>query len=106
MFKEYFKELKNLEVYESENGFVLYRIQPPYLYIRDIYVKPEHRRSHLAATMADGLAEFAKTLGCTHMLGDVEPSNQGATASVKVLLAYGMSVAEANQDEIIFIKEI
>jgi ribosomal protein S18 acetylase RimI-like enzyme len=106
MFKEYYKELKNLEVYEEENGFVLYRLQHPYLIIRDIYVKPEHRRSHLAANMADKLAKVAKELGFTHMLGDVEPSNNAATASIKVLLAYGMRVKEANQDEIIFIKEL
>lgn len=106
MFVDYFKELKDLEVYEEDNGFVLFRISPPHLIIRDIYVKPEFRRSHLAARMADGLGEFAKTLGCTHMLGDVEPSNQGATASVKVLLAYGMRVHQANTDEIIFIKEL
>lgn len=106
MFKEYFKELKDLHVYEEENGFILYKLQPPYLYIRDIYVKPEHRRSHLAADMADKLAKVAKDLGYTHMLGDVEPSNNSATASIKVLLAYGMRVKEANQDEIIFIKEL
>lgn len=106
MFKEYFKELKDLDVYEQEEGFILYRITPPHLYVRDIYVKPEFRRSHIAASMADRLAEASKVYGCTHMLGDVEPSNANATASIKVLLAYGMSVVEAHEDEIIFIKEI
>lgn len=106
MFKQYFRELKNLEVYEEENGFVLYKIEENLLYIRDIYVKPENRKSKLAATMADKVAEFAKTLGCDTMIGDVEPSNNNATDSIKVLIAYGMRVVEANDDEIIFAKEI
>lgn len=106
MFKDYFSELKNLEVYEEQDGFVLYKIEDDSLYIRDIYVKPDFRKSGLAAKMADTLAEYAKTLGCVRMIGDVEPSNNNATDSIKVLIAYGMKVAVANDDEILFVKEI
>ncbi len=107
MFEEYFRELKNLEVYKTEYGFVLYRIQSDaQLYIRDIYVKPEYRKGGVAAKMADEVAVLAKEKGCTIMIGDVEPSNNNATDSIKVLLAYGMKVAEANDDEILFVKEI
>lgn len=108
MIKEYLKELKNLDIYETDKGFVLYRIQnEDQLYIRDIYVLPEHRKSGIAAKMADEVVLMAKEqYGCTIMIGDVEPSNQKATDSIKVLLAYGMEVLEANDDEIIFYKHI
>lgn len=107
MIKEYFKELKGLELYEEEHGFVLFRISPPYLYIHDMYVKPDYRQSGLAKDMADKLLAAAKEeCGCTHLMADIQPSNHTATLAMKVLLAYGMSVVEANQDEIIFIKEI
>jgi predicted GNAT family acetyltransferase len=72
MFEDYFKELKNLDVYKTEYGFVLYRIQnDDQLYIRDIYVKPEHRKGGVAARMADEVAIMAKEQGCTLMIGDV-----------------------------------
>jgi ribosomal protein S18 acetylase RimI-like enzyme len=107
MFPEYFKELKNLELYQTEYGFVLYRIQNEgQLYIRDLYVKPEYRRGGLGFKMADELVELAKKQGCTMMIADVEPTNGNATSSVKFILAYDMQVAEANDDEILFVKEI
>ena len=107
MIKEYFKELKNLEIYEEEHGFVLFRIQPPYVYIHDMYVKPEHRQSHYAKNMADKLLAAAKEeCGCTHLMADIQPSNHTATLAMKVLLAYGMEIKEVNHDEIILVKEI
>lgn len=107
MVKDYLKELKGLDIYETEDGFILYRIQENCLYVRDIYVIPERRKSKVAASMADELAVIIKkSHGCNVMLGDVEPSNNNATDSIKVLLAYGMSVLEANDDEIIFYKQI
>ncbi len=107
MLKQYLKELKGLDVYETEDGFILYKVQDEHLYVRDIYVLPEKRKKGVAAEMADELAEIIKkSHGCTIMLGDVEPSNNSATDSIKVLLAYGMSVLEANDDEIIFYKHI
>ncbi len=106
MFKEYFMELKDLQVYETNEGFILYRITPQHLYLADVYVKPEFRRNRNSFSMADSLVEVARDAGCQYVLCDVEPSNINATASVKVILAYGFQIAEAHQDEIIFIKDI
>ncbi len=106
MIKEYFKELKGLELYEEEHGFVLFRIQPPYFYIHDMYIKPEYRQTGLAKSMADKLLEASKECGCTHLMADIQPSNKTATMAMKVLLAYGMQIKEANHDEIILTKEI
>lgn len=107
MIKEYFKELKGLDIFEEEHGFILYRIQPPYLYIHDMYIKPEMRQTGVARDMADRLCAAAKDhLQCTHLMADIQPSNRTATLSMKVLIAYGMEIVEANHDEIILTKEI
>jgi ribosomal protein S18 acetylase RimI-like enzyme len=107
MFQDYFKELKNLEVYETESGFVLYRVQnDDELYVRDVYVAPQFRRKGIASKMVDELSNLAKESGCKLLIVDVEPSNNNATESIKLILAYGMRVAEANDDEILFVKEI
>lgn len=106
MIKEYFKELKGLEIYEEEHGFVLFSIRPPYFYIHDMYVKPEHRQTGIARDIADRLLEASKEAGCTHLMADIQPSCRTATTAMKVLLAYGMTIKEANHDEIILIKEI
>jgi hypothetical protein len=107
MIKEAFKELMNLELYEEEQGFILFRIEGKFVYIHLMYVKPEHRKSHYAKTMADKLCKTAKeAFGCTHLKADIQPSNRTANLAMKVLLAYGMEIREANHDEIILIKEI
>lgn len=107
MIKEYFKELKGLEMYEEEHGFILFRIQDQYVYIHDMYIKPEMRQKNIAKTMADKLLKTAQEhFGCTHLMADIQPSNKTATMSMKVLLAYGMTIREANHDEIILVKEI
>jgi ribosomal protein S18 acetylase RimI-like enzyme len=107
MIKECFKELMNLDLYEEEHGFILFRIDGKFVYIYLMYVKPEHRKSHYAKNMADNLCKKAKEhLGCTHLMADIQPSNLTATMAMKVLIAYGMEVKEANHDEIILTKEI
>jgi hypothetical protein len=56
--------------------------------------------------MADKLLALAKDFECTHLMADIQPSNKTATMAMKVLLAYGMEIREANHDEIILTKEI
>ena len=56
--------------------------------------------------MADEIAKIAKKEGCTKMLGSVVPSAKNSTISLKVLLAYGMTLQSSTNDFIIFEKEI
>lgn len=77
-------------------------------YIRDIYVDPVYRKQNMASKMADIIAETAKANGCTRLLGSVCPAANGSTASLKVLLAYGFSLAglDTARNLIMFYKEI
>lgn len=107
MLKEYFKELKGLDLYEEEHGFILYKLLGSHLYIVHQYTKPEHRRSGYGHRMASNLLTAAKeTLGATHLICDVEPSNGNATASIAFIIAYGCKVLSSHDDEIKFIKEL
>jgi ribosomal protein S18 acetylase RimI-like enzyme len=106
MVKEYFKEIQGLSFYETEYGFVAYKIEDDNLHIRHIYVKPEARAMKVATMMADQLVAAAKEEGCTTMTADVEPSNSNVTDSTKFILAYGLRIIEASEDEIFFMKEI
>lgn len=106
MLKEYFKEIQNLDIIENEYGFILYRITDDNLHIQHIYVKPRARTMKIATMLADELVEKAKSEGCITMTGDIEPTNQNATDSMKFILSYGLSVLEANDNEVIFYKHI
>ena len=106
MLKEYFKEIQNLDIIENEYGFILYRITDENLHIQHMYVKPKARAMKVATILADELVAKAKAEGCTTMTGDIEPTNQNATDSMKFILSYGLKVLEASENEIIFYKHI
>lgn len=107
LFAEYFKEFYDDETYECEDGFAVYRyLGDSQVYIVHIYVAPERRRSGVASAIADKVVEVAKLRGCNEVLGSVVPSAKHSTASLKVLLGYGMRLKGIEGALIIFHKEI
>ncbi len=106
-YAEYLKEKTNDQILETDIGFATYRfVDEKTVYIVDIYVAPDFRRSGKASIMADGVVDIAKKRGCTTLIGSVVPSNKGSTDSVKVLFGYGMKLKSSGVDFILFEKEI
>jgi ribosomal protein S18 acetylase RimI-like enzyme len=110
MYAAYLEERTEDRCYQTVEGFVTYRIiygqAHASVYIIDIYVKPEFRRGGAAAKMADTVVERARQLGCKELLGTVVPSTKNSTTSLQVLLGYGMQLSGANNDLVIFRKDI
>ena len=107
MYGKYLKEKTNDAIIESEFGFATYRyIDPATVYIVDIFVLPDFRKTKVASAMADFIVEEAKNKGCNKLIGSVVPSNKGSTTSLKVLLGYGMNLKSSTNDFVIFEKDI
>lgn len=110
MWGDYIKEHRDDGIVESENGFATYRFVPidaePAVYLVDIYVRPELRKSDIASDMANQICEIGKEKGCRFLIGSVAPQAKKATESLKVLLAYGMRLHSASNELIVFVKEI
>jgi predicted GNAT family acetyltransferase len=108
MYADYIKEKTSDLIIETEKGFATYRYLEGFqkVYIIDIYVKPEFRKDHVASTIADSIVREAKKKGCYVLIGSVVPSNKHSSESVKVLLAYGMSLESSTNDFILFKKDI
>jgi predicted GNAT family acetyltransferase len=106
LYGKYILERENKYILEKEYGFATYKIEPEYIYIEDIYVLPELRKSDKAAKMADEIVEIAKKQGKTHIIGSVDMNANGATTSLKVLLGYGFSLLQSTETMIYFKKEI
>lgn len=106
-FGEYIKEREGKEIIEDERGFATYLFQENgSCYIESIYVRPDFRKTGVAAEMADKIVEIAKKRGAKELLGSVSPSTKGSTASVRVLLAYGFSLDSSANNFILFRKDI
>lgn len=108
MYSRYITERTNDLIVETEQGFATYRYlnDGKTVYIVDIYVLPDFRKSGMASSMADTIVLEAKLKGAVELLGSVVPSAKNSTDSLKVLLGYGMTLNSASQDFVIFRKDI
>ncbi len=107
LYSKYVTERTNKQILETEYGFATYNFpDATTVYIEDIYVLPEHRKSGLAAAIANEIVVIAKEKGCTQILGSVVPTANNSTDSLKVLLAYGMKLRNCSNDFIVFQKDI
>lgn len=108
LYAMYLTERTDDKIIEISEGFATYRYYPKTksVYIIDIFVKPEFRNSNVASKMADSIIEEAKKEGFIQAIGTVAPSAKGSTASMRVLLAYGMVLDSASQDVVVFRKDI
>lgn len=107
LYSNYIFEKTDKTIIETEKGFITYSFTDgKTCYIQDIYILPDFRKSNEATKLADRVTEIAKKYGCTKLIGSVIPSAKNSTDSVKVLLAYGMSLDSSTNDFILFSKEI
>lgn len=110
MHAEYIRERLGDEVLEYEEGFATYRFIDDSgvkaVYIVDIFVRPDFRKTKMASIMADEIVEKAKEKGCKRLIGTVCPTAKNATDSLRVLLGYGMELYQCDKSAVIFKKEI
>lgn len=105
-FAAYKKERENAFIIEDETGFATAIEYGDYFYIDEIFVRKGFRKQNFAATYADKLVELGLSLGYEKILGSVDVNANGATTSLKVLLAYGMRLHSTNGSIIYFEKDI
>lgn len=107
LYSDYIKEHRNDECIESDKGFCTYRyLNENQVYIIDIYISPDHRKSKEASKMADLVVTRAKRRGCKQLIGSVVPTAKNSTDSLRVLLGYGMNLTGIEGNMIIFSKDI
>lgn len=105
-YANYRIEREGAIVIEDENGFASAIRLEGYMYIDEIYVIPEKRKSNIASNYADKIAIIAKEEGYKKLLGSVDPKANGSTNSIKALLAYGFELLNINGSLIYLQKEI
>lgn len=107
LYAQYLKERTDDKIIESEQGFITYRyLNNDQVYIVDIFVLPEFRKKKWASVFANIVCARAKQNGCKTLIGSVNPSCHGADDSIKVLMAYGMSVYSSTDNLILFRKDL
>ncbi len=108
LYGQYIQEREGKHIQECEHGFATYVYMNAInaVYVEDIYVVPEQRRSRVAWEMLDSICATAIDKGCHTLLGTVRPLANGSTESLKAILAYGFKVDSCDGGLIWFKKEI
>lgn len=108
MYAAYVRERTGAEVLiDPGKGFATWKMtSPDEVYIVDIYVAPEFRKSGVAAGLADRIAGVALATGASRLLGSVETVAETRTDALKALLAYGFAVDRVIGSVIWLSKEI
>ncbi len=110
LFAVYLSEREGKRVLRRPEGFAVfgYNCVPglpfDHAYIQDIFVSTEHRKSGVAAKLADEIHAEAKALGINALIGSIDGNANGAHESLLVLLAYGMKLYTIDNGVAWFIK--
>jgi GNAT superfamily N-acetyltransferase len=106
LYGSYIKERLNKDILEDDKGFATFYFVNGGVYIEDLYTLPQYRQTGHAARLADKIALIAKEQGYNKMFGTIVPTAQGSTEGMKVLLAYGFKLRDAQNGFITLEKAI
>lgn len=107
MYVDYWREKDTATVIEKDYGFaVVVPDSPEVLYLKEIYIKPEFRKSGKGRELLTEVESIAKEAGMTHVLGSVCTGISGDTDSLKAQLACGFRLLKSDNYMIFLIKEI
>ncbi len=108
LYSEYLKERTHDEILEVPEGFTVYRYLEKDLtvFICDMYVSREYRYLGIATKMADSICIEAREKGMTKFIAGICPLAKNSTESLKVLLAYGMSLKSSGDNLILLEKDL
>lgn len=94
MYAKYIQEREGKSVLETEHGFAIYHFLGDYLYLVDIYVEPDYRRTGLATEILNQIKDIAKKNNYKKILGSVDLQAKGCTGSLKAILASGFMLKQ------------
>lgn len=106
LWAQYHKERHGWETIEREGSFVAYSIQKPFIRIEELFVSPFQRGSKISFALADEVAQIGMEHGCSQLYAHVPIGANGATKSMKAILAYGFEAVKADNNSVYFLKAL
>lgn len=106
LYARYIEEREGAILIEHPYGFAIYKLEPSYCYLQDIYVLPELRKSGHGVSLMNEVVEVAKKHGHTKLLGSVVPSTPFSDSMFKIMQGLGFKLHGSGPDIIYLVKEI
>lgn len=106
-YLKYVAEREGLNFILEPEGFATYKqIAKNSVYLQDVFVLSEFRKTGVASKLTDKVGLIAKEMGCNTLITSVCTDAIGATTSLKVILAYGFELKSVGGNMIYFSKEL
>lgn len=105
-YGDYIKERLNMGIVEDAHGFATYKKLDEHIYIVDLYVTPLSRDQDHAWKYLDVIAQYAKAEGFNRLLGSVDPTANGSTHSIGVIIKAGFKLMSVSNNLIWLEKEL
>lgn len=107
IWADYHRDYLGKKVLETDKGFTVYHyISDVEVFIDDMYVRPEYRRTRVGYDMADEIVKEAKANGKQYLAAAVRPTVPGATESLKFIMNYGLRLHSIREDMLFLIKDL
>lgn len=103
---DYLREREGVELLELEHGFVLYKVFPEGVYLQDIYIEPKYRLGGYGRKALQAVEGITRELGLSTVIGSVDCDTNGATNSLKAVLATGFELSHCNGNTIYLTKRL
>lgn len=106
LYAQFLKEVHGLDCLEYEWGYATYELGPDYVYIIDIFVKPELRSAHKGVQLMHEIESIAKQKGAIKMYGSVAITSKEAMKNYKMLQHLGFQDSHQNDENLYLVREI
>lgn len=100
MWARYREETSQTKFIEVEHGFISYSLLPECIYLEDIWIAPEHRKSGLGLELVEQAEVIGRAEGKPFSLAVVNLENPVAATSLKAHLAVGFLPFSAEGNKI------
>lgn len=104
MYKDYAKDIYNMEFISTDKYFFSYEISGEELRIIDVYVAPQYRGSKVTLKMYDHIDEFSKATGCKYRLSTVKRKDPHFEAALRWNIKRGQKPYKEDAQGRIFLR--
>lgn len=106
LYGKYIKERLGREIIETEHAFITFYQYEDGYYVENVYVDPDYRKTGIASSLVDEVAEIAINAGYKKLYVSVVPSANGSNDSMRAILAYGFKLNSSANNFILLKKEL
>jgi len=106
LYARYIAEREDFSIIETDQGFATFKVVAHTIYLRDLFVLPEFRRTKVASELCDQVCRVGRSLECTTLVGSLDPKALNANDGLRAILSYGLKLKGQQGSLLYFEKEL